>query len=219
MATRLYRSRALAGLRNCRPTEIRCFSTSIPQLAGFPTGQPDVADVRKSPREHIGTLKAPLVNPADKYGSKAENMHKYGSWIMGCLPKYVQQISVWKDELTIYVSPSGIIPLFSFLKCKYQLEVALRVTANTTQTTPRPSSPRSATSPLPTTRPETSALRSSTTSSVSATTPASVSRPTPTRPPPSPVSRLSSTVPTGTSVRFTTCLVSTSPTTPISAES
>ncbi|GJC91026.1 NADH-ubiquinone oxidoreductase 30.4 kDA subunit, mitochondrial [Colletotrichum liriopes] len=117
MATRLYRSRALAGLRNCRPSEIRCFSTSIPQLAGFPTGFPkDAENMRKSPREHIGTLKAPLINPADKYGSKADNLHKYGSWVMGCLPKYVQQISVWKDELTIYVSPSGVIPIMSFLK-------------------------------------------------------------------------------------------------------
>ncbi|KAF6808695.1 NADH dehydrogenase [Colletotrichum sojae] len=119
MATRLYRSRALASLRTSRPSEIRCFSTSIAQLAGFPTGQPkDAENMRKSPRPPVGTLHSPLVNPADKYGSKAENMHKYGSWIMGCLPKYVQQISVWKDELTIYVSPSGIIPVFSFLKCR-----------------------------------------------------------------------------------------------------
>jgi NADH dehydrogenase (ubiquinone) Fe-S protein 3 len=50
--------------------------------------------------------------------SKADNMHKYGSWLMGCLPKYIQQFSVWKDELTIYICPSGVIPVFSFLKCK-----------------------------------------------------------------------------------------------------
>lgn len=35
---------------------------------------------------------------------------------MSCLPKYVQQFSVWKDELTLYVPPSGVIPLMSFLK-------------------------------------------------------------------------------------------------------
>jgi NADH dehydrogenase (ubiquinone) Fe-S protein 3 len=35
---------------------------------------------------------------------------------MSCLPKYVQQFSVWKDELTIYVPPTGIIPVMSFLK-------------------------------------------------------------------------------------------------------
>lgn len=35
---------------------------------------------------------------------------------MSCLPKYIQQFSVWKDELTIYIPPAGVIPTFSFLK-------------------------------------------------------------------------------------------------------
>lgn len=35
---------------------------------------------------------------------------------MSCLPKYVQQFTVWKDELVIYVPPSGVVPLMSFLK-------------------------------------------------------------------------------------------------------
>ena len=35
---------------------------------------------------------------------------------MSCLPKYIQQFSVWKDELTIYIPPSGVIPVFKFLK-------------------------------------------------------------------------------------------------------
>ena len=74
--------------------------------------------MRMAPRDQTGALKAPIVNPADKYQSKSDNMHKYGAWVMGCLPKYVQQFSVWKDELTIYISPSGVIPVFSFLKCQ-----------------------------------------------------------------------------------------------------
>lgn len=32
------------------------------------------------------------------------------------MPKYIQQFSVWKDELTIYIPPSGVIPVISFLK-------------------------------------------------------------------------------------------------------
>jgi NADH dehydrogenase (ubiquinone) Fe-S protein 3 len=64
-----------------------------------------------------GGLKAPIVNPADKYADKADDMHRYGSWLMGCLPKYIQQFSVWKDELVIYISPTGVIPVFTFLKC------------------------------------------------------------------------------------------------------
>jgi NADH dehydrogenase (ubiquinone) Fe-S protein 3 len=65
-----------------------------------------------------------LINPADKYQSKADNLHQYGSWIMGCLPKYVQQFSVWKDELTIYICPSGVIPVFTFLKRKSNSDYA-----------------------------------------------------------------------------------------------
>lgn len=64
----------------------------------------------------MGPLKAPIVNPTDKYADKADSLHTYGQYIISCLPKYVQQFSVWKDELTIYVSPSGIIPVFTFLK-------------------------------------------------------------------------------------------------------
>lgn len=75
--------------------------------------------MRTAERANLGgTLEAPIVNPADKYQSKADNLHRYGSWLMGCLPKYVQQFSVWKDELTIYICPSGVIPVFSFLKCR-----------------------------------------------------------------------------------------------------
>jgi NADH dehydrogenase (ubiquinone) Fe-S protein 3 len=35
---------------------------------------------------------------------------------MACLPKYIQQYTVWKDELTIYIHPTGVIPTFTFLK-------------------------------------------------------------------------------------------------------
>lgn len=87
----------------------------------------DVQNMRKAPRDHIGTLKAPIVNPADKYQSKSDNMHRYGAWLMSCLPKYIQQFSVWKDELTIYISPSGVIPVFSFLKREYFDGTTLRL--------------------------------------------------------------------------------------------
>jgi NADH dehydrogenase (ubiquinone) Fe-S protein 3 len=122
MATRMYRSRALAGLRPARAVEARCFSTTVPQLAGLPVGQPkDAQRLRNVDRQAPGELRAPIVNPADKYATASDNLHKYGAWVMGCLPKYVQQFSVWKDELTIYIPPSGVIPVFSFLKCRHQL--------------------------------------------------------------------------------------------------
>lgn len=78
----------------------------------------DLKNPRMAERATLGTLEAPIVNPADKYQSKADNLHRYGSWLMGCMPKYIQQFSVWKDELTIYICPTGVIPVFTFLKCK-----------------------------------------------------------------------------------------------------
>jgi len=35
---------------------------------------------------------------------------------MSCLPKYVQQFSVWKDELIVNTAPTGLIPVMTFLK-------------------------------------------------------------------------------------------------------
>ncbi|KAJ3225843.1 putative NADH-ubiquinone oxidoreductase 30.4 kDa subunit, mitochondrial [Chytriomyces hyalinus] len=42
--------------------------------------------------------------------------HEFGQYIAECLPRYVQQFSVYKDELTIYVAPSGLIPTMTFLR-------------------------------------------------------------------------------------------------------
>lgn len=46
----------------------------------------------------------------------ADGLHSYGQYIMSCLPKYIQQFTVWKDELTVYTAPAGIVPVMSFLK-------------------------------------------------------------------------------------------------------
>lgn len=62
------------------------------------------------------TLRRPVVNPADKYLAKGEGLHKYGQYLTSCLPKYIQQFSVWKDELTIFIPPSGVIPVITFLR-------------------------------------------------------------------------------------------------------
>ncbi|KAJ4409198.1 putative NADH-ubiquinone oxidoreductase 30.4 kDa subunit, mitochondrial [Gnomoniopsis sp. IMI 355080] len=126
MASNICRSRAMAqalrpartSVQACRSegAAVRCFSATA-RAATYSVRLPaDVKNMRTAERATVGTLEAPIVNPADKYQSKADNLHRYGSWLMGCLPKYVQQFSVWKDELTIYICPSGVIPVFSFLK-------------------------------------------------------------------------------------------------------
>ncbi|KAF2091687.1 hypothetical protein K490DRAFT_31896 [Saccharata proteae CBS 121410] len=76
----------------------------------------DLPNLRHAQRSESGILHAPIVNPADKYVEKGEALHKYGQYLLACLPKYIQQFSVWKDELTIYIPPSGVIPVFTFLK-------------------------------------------------------------------------------------------------------
>jgi NADH dehydrogenase (ubiquinone) Fe-S protein 3 len=64
----------------------------------------------------MGELKAPVVNESSKHADKAVPLHQYGQYLMSCLPKYIQQYSVWKDELCIYITPTGVIPVFTFLK-------------------------------------------------------------------------------------------------------
>lgn len=68
------------------------------------------------PRKSNAPIEAPLVNPAEKYREVGEELHKFGTYIMSCLPKYIQQFSVWKDELTIYVAPSAVRPVMVYLK-------------------------------------------------------------------------------------------------------
>jgi NADH dehydrogenase (ubiquinone) Fe-S protein 3 len=56
-------------------------------------------------------------NPTiSKYAETTEALHTYGSYVTQCLPKFIQQFSVLKDELTLYTAPSGIIPVLTFLR-------------------------------------------------------------------------------------------------------
>ncbi|KAJ5923359.1 hypothetical protein N7454_008604 [Penicillium verhagenii] len=80
----------------------RAFSSSSLQYAAKASTQPEPENMRHAQRPPQGPLRAPVVNPADKWQEKADSLHTYGQYIMSCLPKYVQQFTVWKDELTVY---------------------------------------------------------------------------------------------------------------------
>ncbi|KAI5814517.1 hypothetical protein BZA77DRAFT_318476 [Pyronema omphalodes] len=83
------------------------------------TERPDgshLPDPRASKRPPVGPLSAPVVNPADKHLPATEALHHYGKYLIAALPKHIQQFSVWKDELTIHIAPSSVIPVFTFLK-------------------------------------------------------------------------------------------------------
>ncbi|EPQ28725.1 uncharacterized protein PFL1_03529 [Pseudozyma flocculosa PF-1] len=55
-------------------------------------------------------------NEAEKYRQIQGPLHDFGSYITSCLPKFIQQFSVVKDELTLYVAPSSILPTLTFLR-------------------------------------------------------------------------------------------------------
>ncbi|KAK8190053.1 NADH dehydrogenase iron-sulfur protein 3 mitochondrial precursor [Phyllosticta capitalensis] len=121
MSLRLYSSRPLgAAVRaagSCvRANAARSFTTTLSRAKPVEADFENVPNMRSAERSDPGALHRPIVNPADKYKEKGEALHKYGQYLMSCLPKYIQQFSVWKDELTIYIPPSGVIPVFSFLK-------------------------------------------------------------------------------------------------------
>ncbi|KAG2368175.1 hypothetical protein BDR07DRAFT_1391443 [Suillus spraguei] len=71
-----------------------------------------------SPRASVSPFTEPTSpNPtATKYAETTESLHTYGSYLMQCLPKFVQQFSVLKDELTLHISPSGVVPVLTFLR-------------------------------------------------------------------------------------------------------
>ncbi|KAF2203567.1 hypothetical protein GQ43DRAFT_366564 [Delitschia confertaspora ATCC 74209] len=119
MALRLSVSRPLAAAARsvASPSAfvVRTFAASALRAKDV-AAESEHPNMRFAPRDPQGKLKAPIVNPADKYQEKSEALHKYGQYVMSCLPKYVQQFSVWKDELTIYIPPSGVLPVFTFLK-------------------------------------------------------------------------------------------------------
>lgn len=51
-----------------------------------------------------------------RYAEASEKLHDYASYLMQCLPKFIQQFSVLKDELTLYVAPSAVLPVLTFLR-------------------------------------------------------------------------------------------------------
>jgi len=96
-------------MANSRP---RMFSASTSLLKDPPI-PPNMRAEKRDPQPQ---KTEPIVNPADKYKEQAEALHTYGQYLVSCLPKYIQQFSVWKDELSIHIPPSAVIPVFTFLK-------------------------------------------------------------------------------------------------------
>jgi NADH dehydrogenase (ubiquinone) Fe-S protein 3 len=59
-------------------------------------------------------LNAVSADPNFKSGN--DDLHEYGQYLMSTLPKFIQQFSVYKDELTIYVAPTAVFQVMHFLR-------------------------------------------------------------------------------------------------------
>ncbi|POY76080.1 putative NADH:ubiquinone reductase (H(+)-translocating), or putative NADH dehydrogenase [Rhodotorula taiwanensis] len=96
------------------PSAVRSLATSLrtQQAAAQATTTTSAAPTGKeSPFiEPVG------VNPVEQFKPFSAALQEYGAWIMASLPKFVQQTSVYKDELTLYVAPSAIEPVMLFLR-------------------------------------------------------------------------------------------------------
>ncbi|OZJ03351.1 putative NADH-ubiquinone oxidoreductase 30.4 kDa subunit, mitochondrial [Bifiguratus adelaidae] len=67
------------------------------------------------------SISAPVRNldkvSADRsFKSGNDALHNYGKFLISCLPKYIQQFSVYKDELCLYIAPSAVHPVLTFLR-------------------------------------------------------------------------------------------------------
>lgn len=91
----------------------RSFASTAARLIGREGELPNPRDL---PRKEYGELHEPIVNPADKYKETSESLHKFGQYLITTLPKFIQKFTVWKDDLTIYVSPTALLPVMDFLK-------------------------------------------------------------------------------------------------------
>lgn len=59
-------------------------------------------------------MKEVSADPNFKSGNDA--LHEYGQYLMSTLPKFIQQFSVYKDELTIYCAPTAVYQVMHFLR-------------------------------------------------------------------------------------------------------
>ncbi|KAH8992043.1 NADH or F420H2 dehydrogenase [Lactarius akahatsu] len=101
------RAAARSGRLITRPQHFTAFAASLRSVHSSPPSQASVSPFSE----------ATSPNPTlTKYAETTEKLHSYGSYLTQCLPKFVQQFSVLKDELTLYIAPSAVIPVLTFLR-------------------------------------------------------------------------------------------------------
>lgn len=92
-----------AALRCSRPFQQNCIrgrQTIIPSLQSRSFHQTIVP--RQSNEPHGPPMdqlpKVPIVNPAEKYKEDGERLHEYGTYLLTCLPKFIQKFRYTFNE-------------------------------------------------------------------------------------------------------------------------
>jgi len=108
MAANRSLQRSIQLLRPASFQTVRCIATSSALNAQQlpPAGKPAPSPYK----EKLGG------NPYDKAAKLQGPLHDFGSYLTACMPKYIQQFSVYKDELCLYTAPQNIVPLMTFLR-------------------------------------------------------------------------------------------------------
>lgn len=84
--------------------------------------RPDTPPLSTNPHKWDPASSSPFTEPTSpnptvtKYAETTAQLHNYGSYLLQCLPKFVQQFSVLKDELTLHIAPTGVVPVLTFLR-------------------------------------------------------------------------------------------------------
>jgi len=102
------------GLQVARSARFASAKRSLPILAQLSRGIQTSSSAKAS--ESPFTEKTSPNPTIAKYAATTEAMHTYGSYLIQCLPKFIQQFSVLKDELTLYIPPAGVVPVLTFLR-------------------------------------------------------------------------------------------------------
>lgn len=55
-------------------------------------------------------------NPVLELATLTPALQEFGAYLMATMPKFIQQTAVYKDELTLYVAPTAVVPVITFLK-------------------------------------------------------------------------------------------------------
>ncbi|KAG0168608.1 putative NADH-ubiquinone oxidoreductase 30.4 kDa subunit, mitochondrial [Apophysomyces sp. BC1015] len=71
----------------------------------------------RASRPQVAVAAATPVERADpNLKSGNDSLHEYGQYLTSAMPKYIQQFSVYKDELTIFIAPNAVEPVMTFLR-------------------------------------------------------------------------------------------------------